>query len=78
MGARWYDPGTGAFDSRDTYTYASGDVDPGQPLHLRRGRPDGLHRPGRPLAELRLVQEGLEQGQEEQVRPRGYKGARPS
>ncbi len=24
MGARWYDPGTGAFDSRDSYTYASG------------------------------------------------------
>ncbi|MFD7290896.1 LamG-like jellyroll fold domain-containing protein [Streptomyces sp. NPDC059863] len=24
MGARWYDPGTGTFDSRDAYTYASG------------------------------------------------------
>ncbi|MFG2883521.1 LamG-like jellyroll fold domain-containing protein [Streptomyces sp. NPDC048297] len=24
MGARWYDPGTGTFDSRDSYTYASG------------------------------------------------------
>ncbi|MFI6639383.1 polymorphic toxin-type HINT domain-containing protein [Streptomyces sp. NPDC050504] len=24
MGARWYDPGTGAFDSRDTYQYSSG------------------------------------------------------
>lgn len=24
MGARWYDPGTGVFDSRDSYTYASG------------------------------------------------------
>ncbi|MGW0556181.1 polymorphic toxin-type HINT domain-containing protein [Streptomyces sp. NPDC002926] len=24
MGARWYDPGTGAFDSRDSYNYASG------------------------------------------------------
>lgn len=24
MGARWYDPATGAFDSRDSYTYASG------------------------------------------------------
>ncbi|MGW0993220.1 polymorphic toxin-type HINT domain-containing protein [Streptomyces sp. NPDC002523] len=24
MGARWYDPGTGTFDSRDSYTYNSG------------------------------------------------------
>ncbi|NEE53318.1 hypothetical protein G3M55_53085, partial [Streptomyces sp. SID8455] len=24
MGARWYDPATGVFDSRDSYTYASG------------------------------------------------------
>jgi RHS repeat-associated protein len=24
MHARWYDPGTGAFDSRDSYTYSSG------------------------------------------------------
>ncbi|MFI1397372.1 polymorphic toxin-type HINT domain-containing protein [Streptomyces sp. NPDC020681] len=24
MGARWYDPGTGVFDSRDSYNYASG------------------------------------------------------
>ncbi|MFE2942546.1 LamG-like jellyroll fold domain-containing protein [Streptomyces sp. NPDC059255] len=24
MGARWYDPGTGTFDSRDAYTYAAG------------------------------------------------------